>query len=173
MVRRLVSIGSFLAKIEGGTAGFCMTVAICLCLYNIFFRAFGGSVGSWVQTLIQYLVIWSGFLAVGYVLRRNRHIEVVALLKLLPNNVRRIIDIVIHFLGLIVSLTVVVYGFHNIMQLKGTNVAVYEFFNLPVYPFVLSVPFGMMLLSFHFVEKLCLLFSTSSPVNKDTKREGA
>jgi TRAP-type C4-dicarboxylate transport system permease small subunit len=168
MIRRLVSIGSFLEKIEECTATFFMIVAICLCLYNIFFRAFGGSVGSWVQSLIQYLVIWSAFLSVGYVLRRNRHIEVLALLKRLPNNVRRISEIVIHLLGLIVCSTVVIYGFQNIMKLKSINTAVYEFFDLPVYPFVLSVPFGMTLLSFHFVEKLCILFSTSSHDKKDT-----
>lgn len=172
MIKRMVGIGSLLEKIEGGIAAFFMVVAICLCLYNIFFRAFGGSVGSWVQTLIQYLVIWSGFLAVGYVLRRNRHIEVVALLKLLPDNIRRIIEMIIHSLGLLVSLTVVVYGFQNVMQLKGTNMAVYEFFDLPLYPFVFSVPLGMLLLSFHFVEKLCVFFTMPSTVKKDLKAEG-
>jgi len=168
MIRRLVGIGGFLEKIEGGTASFFMVVAVGLCLYNIFFRAFGGSVGSWIESLIQYLVVWSAFLSVGCVLRRNRNIEVSALLKRLPDHVRRISEIVIHFLGLVVCLTVVIYGFQNIIKLKSINTAVYEFFDLPVYPFVLSVPFGMTLLSFHFVEKLCVLFFTPSPGKKDS-----
>jgi C4-dicarboxylate transporter, DctQ subunit len=167
MIRRLVSIGGFLEKIEGRTASFFMVAAVGLCLYNIFFRAFGGSVGSWIESAIQYLVVWAAFLSIGCVLRRNRNIEVLFLLKLLPDNVRRMSAIVIHFLGLIACSAVMIYGFQNIMKLKSISTSVYEFFDLPVYPFVLAVPFGMTLLSFHFVEKLCVLFSTSSPDKKD------
>ena len=163
MVRRLVGIGNFLEKIEGGMASCLMLAEVCLCLYNIFFRALGGSVGSWIESLIQYLVVWSAFLCVGCVLRRNRHIEVSALRKRFSDHVRRITETVIHFLGLTVCLTVVIYGFQNIIKLRNINTAVYEFFDLPVYPFVLSVPFGMSLLSFHFVEKLCLLWAPTSP----------
>ena len=171
----IVKVGDFLAKVEKYGATVLLLAALMICLYSIVARSSGLSTGAWVPKFIQYAVIWSVFFAAGAALKENVHLRVTLVIdRVFPNfNPRkRLCELAVHVIGLCVCLVVFAYCVIGIMKMQATGAIDDEFFYWPTYILVISVPLGMSLLSFHFIEHIyVLLRPTSSEASQTPPKE--
>lgn len=121
---------------------------------------------SWSVEFAQLLFVWVIFLGANRTLRENKHIEVDFFVKMMPEKVRSIIDIVMNVLVIAFLLFLTKYG----IQLSIEN-SVRQISNLPLsYSFItMAVPIGSILMILTTIiklkEKVTKFMSPSHEVN--------
>ncbi|MBW2028013.1 MAG: TRAP transporter small permease [Deltaproteobacteria bacterium] len=108
----------------------------------------------WTLQFTEYGLLWFTFLGAAWLLREGGHIRIDTVIMRLHAKTRRKVEIIDDVLGLIVSVTVFLFGSlhtidlfqRGIMEVKGTTV--------PKSPLFLIIPIGGLALSIQFGRQL-------------------
>ena len=82
-------IGQAIETVCGIFCVACFAAMTATALLGVFFRYVMQSPFMWTEEVSRYLLVWMGFTAVSIALRRDRHIKVEVLEKLVPPMVAR------------------------------------------------------------------------------------
>lgn len=131
-----------LIKIERMITILLLFTLVGIVFMEVVLRAFG-SPTTWSVGIAQLLFIWLIFLGANQALRENAHIGVDVITNLLPQHVRKRIELVMFMLIIVFLGIVVVYGFlmvyHNTGRIiSGTSIDYYFI--------TLSIPVGAWLM---------------------------
>ena len=147
MVKKVADI---YIRIENFLTNF-LLVGIVFFVFLAAIMRWAGMPLSWSVEFAQLLFVWAIFLGANRTLRERKHITVDVFVKVLPQGVRNIIEIITKVLVLGFLVFLMVYGF----QLSIEN-SVRQINNLPLsYSFITSaVPVGSVLMIFTILSQL-------------------
>jgi len=102
----------------------------------------------------EYLLVFISFMSIGWVLREDRHVRMLALLHILPKNAQLVMDIVTSFLAII---------FCGILTWKGGQTSIMAYLgdyhssslvNFPLWIAYSFIPLGALVLGLQFVVRI-------------------
>ena len=82
---------------------FLLAAISCVMMAQIIARTFATSM-PWPEEFSRYCYIWTVFLSLGYTIRKGNMLRVGILMDLLPNRLRKSIEIVVNIIMLVYSL---------------------------------------------------------------------
>lgn len=100
--------------LEDWIAGLFIVSGLFLILLGVIMRYAFNSPLSFVEEYAGYMVVWGTMIGAVVALRDNHHIRIDMLYRLLPNRVKKSVDIFANVVGLIFALFLVVYGVKGI-----------------------------------------------------------
>ncbi|WP_434311148.1 TRAP transporter small permease [Hominifimenecus sp. rT4P-3] len=106
---------------------------------------------SWVEEFSRYCFVWSGFLSLGYCVKKGKTLRVDILLYLLPEKAQKVVDA----LGKILETIFYVYAFYasfGVMQKAIANGQVTAAMEIPMCVIYAVIPFGFGLAIFRQLE---------------------
>lgn len=152
LIHWLVSLGAAIASWLFVLAGAMLT-------YEVVARYFFTRPTSWAAELSQMCLIWGSLLAMASLLARRQHIQVDAVVQLLPAGAVRWVDrLVLLIIGLF-AVTVTWYGFDIFHESFVRGRTTGSMLNLPAWIVELAVPVGFALLGVQCVDDLLRSFS--------------
>lgn len=135
--------------------------------YEVVARYFFTRPTSWAAELSQMCLIWGSLLAMASLLAQRKHIQVDAVVQLLPHGAVRWIDrLVLVIVGLF-AVCVTWYGFDIFHESFSRGRTTGSLLDLPAWIVELAVPVGFALLSVQCVDDLLRSFSESLPDGED------
>ena len=121
-----------------------MAVAITLDVGLRYFKA--GSVG-WVVEVSEYDLFVITMLGAPWVLRHSGHVRVDLVIVALPRRARRIGELLAEFVGLAVSLCLLVFGFMGALEAFQSGAKIFKTLTLDEWWLLALVPFCGLLLA--------------------------
>lgn len=91
-------------KIEEIALSLLLTAMITMACLQIAMRAIFSSGIVWIDPLLRYLVLWSGFLGAAVATRMGKHISIDLISHLVPDLVAHWLQVMIQFFSLLVCL---------------------------------------------------------------------
>jgi len=107
MLARLLII---IDKLEDNFGGLFLTISVFAIAAQIFLRAIFGAGISGLTEVATFAAIWSVFFVAGVGIKRNAHVRVDILVRIVPRQVAYVIEMIIAFLMIVVSLAFLVSG---------------------------------------------------------------
>lgn len=127
-------------------ASFLFVLAGVMLTYEVIARYFFTKPTRWAAELSQMCLIWGSLLAMAWLLRQRQHIQVDAVVNLLPEPATHLIDAVVMLVVSVFSAVVFWYGyliFHDSF-VRGRTTG--SLLNIPIWIVELAVPVGFALL---------------------------
>ena len=122
-----------------------LLLAITITIFlQIIMRYFFTNSLSWVEEFSRYCFVWSGFLSLGYCVKKNQTLRVDILLYFLPKKGKAVIDM----LGRIITLAFYVYALQascEVVRKAFLNGQVTAAMEIPMYLINLAIPLGFAL----------------------------
>jgi C4-dicarboxylate transporter DctQ subunit len=137
---RLIRAGAGLASALFVFAGAMLT-------YEVVARYFFTKPTSWAAELSQMCLIWGTLLAMAYLLSKRQHIQVDAVVQLLPTYLVRIVDVVVLIIVGVFAAVVTWYGFEIFYDSFTRGRTTGSLLNIPIWIVELAVPVGFFLLT--------------------------
>lgn len=146
-------LGAVIASILFVLAGAMLT-------YEVIARYFFIKPTNWAAELSQMCLIWGSLLAMAWLLAQRQHIQVDAVVNLLPLRVRRWLDVLVMIIVAVFAAVVMWYGFEIFLDSFVRSRTTGSLLNIPIWIVELAVPVGFfMLLVQSIIEVLKLLGS--------------
>lgn len=129
----------------------CLGFIFISVVINVILRIFGTSLGSWVEEMSGYAVVWATYLGMAYTLREGKHVRVDLLTeKLSPKRKAAV--------GILAEIATVIFG--GIVTYFGAMLAYNAYLServtplsgFPVYILLLALPTGMLLFTLESLE---------------------
>ncbi|WP_205738053.1 TRAP transporter small permease [Granulosicoccus antarcticus] len=143
----------------------CLFVAAgAMLTYEVIARYFFTKPTSWAAELSQMCLIWGALLAMASLLSKRQHIQVDAVVQLLPGHVVRWVDMLVLMVVGIFSGVVTWYGFEIFYDsfIRGRTTG--SMLNIPIWIVELAVPVGFFMLTLQCVYEIKrTLFRVVSP----------
>jgi TRAP-type C4-dicarboxylate transport system permease small subunit len=158
VIEKVAAIGASIASVLFILAGAMLT-------YEVVARYFFTKPTRWAAELSQMCLIWGSLLAMAWLLKKRQHIQVDAVVRLLPGALARIIDRIVMLLVAIFSIVVCWYGFEIFYDSFSRGRTTGSLLNIPIWIVELAVPAGFALLA------LQALLETSRPSTEDSSVE--
>jgi TRAP-type C4-dicarboxylate transport system permease small subunit len=158
VIEKVAAIGASIASVLFILAGAMLT-------YEVVARYFFTKPTRWAAELSQMCLIWGSLLAMAWLLKKRQHIQVDAVVRLLPGALARIIDRIVMLLVAIFSIVVCWYGFEIFYDSFSRGRTTGSLLNIPIWIVELAVPAGFALLA------LQALLETSRPSTEDSSAE--
>lgn len=119
----MYKLKDILDKIIGRISIVIMMVMVSLTLWQVFARYVLNNPSSFSEVLTRYLFVWLVTITATYVFGQKEHMAITFFKEKLPENVKRIIDVVIEVITIGFASTVMVYGGSVItkMQMSQTD----------------------------------------------------
>lgn len=152
--------------------------AICLgftfvsVVINVILRIFGTSLGSWVEEMSGYAVVWATYLGMAYVLRENKHVRVDLLTEKLPLKAQAVVRILSDLVTLAFTAIVVVYSI-KLTQLAYVSERVTQLSGFPYYILLIMMPVGMILFGLETIGDMAVMARKLVSGQVDKVNEGA
>ena len=148
------AVNSTLARI----GGVLIVIAMAIIVADVIGRYFFGKPIIWVYYYSEYILLFSTFLAVAYVLRHNGHVKVDIVLNLFNERQKAYISIFTSIMGLFVSIVIGWYSLSDSYEAFRNK----TMFTAPIpmyqFPVKIIIPVGFLLLSLEWVRKLIFAF---------------
>jgi TRAP-type C4-dicarboxylate transport system permease small subunit len=130
------------AALAGGIA---VGIIMLILIYGVFMRYFLRSPALWTLEIAEYLLVAAIFLAIGFVLQVEGHVNVDVLLAFLPRRVQLALD------GIVVSVVIIAFSVsfcYAGAQLAASYKGVLSdsIYKLPLFPSFIMIPIGSFLL---------------------------
>lgn len=150
------------AAIGAGIASVLFILAGAMLTYEVVARYFFTKPTRWAAELSQMCLIWGSLLAMAWLLKKRQHIQVDAVVRLLPATLAGIIDRIVMLLVAVFSMVVCWYGFEIFYDSFSRGRTTGSLLNIPIWIVELAVPVGFALLA------LQALLETSNPSPDDS-----
>lgn len=126
-------------------SGIGVTMIMFILLYGVIMRYFFRSPSLWTLEIAEYLLVAVVFLAIGFVLQVEGHVNVDVLFVLLPRRAQLALD------GIVASLVMIAFAasfFYAGVQLAASYQGVLSdsIYKLPLFPSFIMIPIGSFLL---------------------------
>ena len=129
-----------------------LTLLVCVVARYLFNNSL-----TWSEELCRYLYVWTGFITIGFVIKRGTIIKIDTLVMFLPGKVKKLLDVVTS----LISLLVVSILFQNavlIVQKAMASGQTSAAMKLPMWLVYLGPALGLLLAIIRLLEHLVLLF---------------
>ena len=130
--------------------------------YEVVARYFFIKPTRWAAELSQMCLIWGSLLAMAWLLHKRNHIQVDAVVRLLPAPVVLALDTLVMLIVTVFSAVTAWYGyqiFHDSFVRGRTTGSLLD---LPIWITELAIPVGFVLLMLQALLELCRLYSAHS-----------
>ncbi len=135
-------------------ASWLFVVAGAMLTYEVVARYFFTRPTSWAAELSQMCLIWGACLAMASLLAKRQHIQVDALVQLLPAGVIRWIDVLVLMVVGIFAAVVTWYGFAIFHDSFVRGRTTGSLLNIPIWIVELAVPVGFCMLTLQSVHEI-------------------
>lgn len=149
------------AKVEEWALAFMLITMILLACLQILLRSVFSSGLLWIDPLLRYLVLWSGFLGAAMATSKGKHIALDIISYLVPEPIKTYLGIVTNIFSMIVSgfLTWAAYLFiRDEFQYGGSGLL-----ELPTWVWSIIFPLAFLLITLRFgsltVKSLVAIFT--------------
>lgn len=115
--------------------------------YEVVARYFFTKPTSWAAELSQMCLIWGSLLAMAYLLNKRQHIQVDAVVQLLPVGIIKYVDALVMCVITVFSAIVAWYGFEIFLDSFVRGRTTGSLMNIPIWIVELAVPVGFALLT--------------------------
>jgi TRAP-type C4-dicarboxylate transport system permease small subunit len=161
------AINKFLVRVETALLVVFLGTMVVLAFGQVVLRNAFGTSFLWGDTLVRYLVLWSGFLGAALATSDDRHISIDALTKYVPERGRHGVKIIT---SLFAAATCYYLSQASVLFLVGEKEAgSVLFLSIPTWVGLAIIPAGYALLAIHF---LVLAAENSSAVIQGEKGKG-
>ncbi len=134
-----------------------LTLLVCVSGLQVVARYLFNNSLTWSEELCRYLYVWTGFITIGFVIKRGTIIKIDTLVMFLPGKVKKLLDVVTS----LISLLVVSILFQNavlIVQKAMASGQTSAAMKLPMWLVYLGPALGLLLAIIRLLEHLVLLF---------------
>jgi TRAP-type C4-dicarboxylate transport system permease small subunit len=126
-------------------SGITVAIIMLILVYSVIMRYLFRSPALWTLEIAEYLLVAAIFLAIGFVLQVEGHVNVDILLFLLPRRAQLVLD------GIVVSVVIIAFSAsfcYASFQLAASYKGVLSdsIYKLPLFPSFIMVPIGSFLL---------------------------
>jgi len=129
--------------------------------YEVVARYFFIKPTRWAAELSQMCLIWGSLLAMAWLLHKRNHIQVDAVVRLLPALVVRILDTLVMLLVAVFSAVTAWFGFQIFHDSFVRGRTTGSLLDLPIWITELAIPVGFALLMLQALLELVRLYSSS------------
>ncbi|MDR3571050.1 MAG: TRAP transporter small permease [Candidatus Pacebacteria bacterium] len=147
MADNLLRVVRALLAIIRGTAGTLLICSVTLNFANIFGRYFIHSSISWAEEAMLFLMIGCVFLGSSIVAWSDRHIRMDIVYRLMPENIRIILDLFSELVFLLTAIVLVVFSWPVIRQLVAFDQRSLAA-NIPLAIPQAMIPIGLLIMAF-------------------------
>ena len=149
-------IDSGLSRFESALLVLTLVIMIAIAFAQVLLRNFFNSGILWGDTLVRHLVLWVGFLGASLATKENRHINIDALWRVLPEQwqrrTRRLTNLFSACICLLLSRAAYVFVRDEL------NAGSTLFLNIPAWLFMVIILFGFIVISMRYTLK-CIVGS--------------
>lgn len=117
---------------------------------------------SWIFELNEYFLLFITFLGTTFVLKRDEHIKMDLVLNLLSNKIKRIMESINAFVGMVFSLIMTITGFLLTIKLFEQNIVTEAVLNIPRYLIIVIIPIGFTFLTIQFFRRFIMLLKNTN-----------
>ncbi len=135
------------AAVCAGVASILFVLAGVMLTYEVVARYFFTRPTRWAAELSQMCLIWGSLLAMAWLLKKRQHIQVDAVVRLLPDSVASVIDRMVMLVIAVFSMVVCWYGFEIFYDSFSRGRTTGSLLNIPIWIVELAVPAGFALLT--------------------------
>lgn len=144
----------------GSLSGVFFVIAVCATLIGIMDRTFGLNWKAvWAEELTRYSIIWSMFLIVGMCLRLGYQTSFTLFLEKMPDQIRRLVQLVVYLLITLLFLLLLFYGTKSALLNFGQRSPVLQ---VPMFFPYMAIPVGALLGLFETVTGMYEMIKTPS-----------
>lgn len=147
MTDNLLRVVRALLAIIRGIAGTLLICSVALNFANIFGRYFIHSSISWAEEAMLFLMIGCVFLGSSIVAWSGRHIRMDVVYRLMPENIRIILDLFSELVFLLTAIVLVVFSWPVIRQLVAFDERSLAA-NIPLAIPQAMIPIGLLIMAF-------------------------
>lgn len=149
-------VGAYRRLLDGCAAAAALLLGAIAVLVagDVVARNIGLGTLPWILDVSEYSLPLATFLVAPWLLRRNEHVRLDALLTAVPARLARLLDLVADAVGLAVCLVFVVYGAKAIASSAHQGSLVIKAIVFPEWWLYAPVPFCFALLAIEFVRRL-------------------
>lgn len=154
-----------ISRLGAGAASILFVLAGAMLTFEVVARYFFVKPTIWAAELSQMCLIWGSLLAMAWLLANRQHIQVDAVIKLLPQRVARWIDVLVMLVVAVFAATVMWFGFEIFYDSFLRSRTTGSLLNIPIWIVELAVPVGFALLLVQsIIEILTIVTSGASPL---------
>ena len=117
-----------------------------------------GKTPSWTQELAQFLQVYFVYLGASYAIKKDAHIRVTFISKIIPPFLRNTFEVTSYLCFLIFCVILIYWGIPLCNDIRNFN-QVSAAMRLPMYIPYLALPLGGMLMSFRLFQKISRLMT--------------
>ncbi len=152
MTDKLLGVVRALLVIIRGMAGTLLICSVALNFANIFGRYFLHSSISWAEEAMLFLMVGCVFLGSSIVTWSGRHIRMDIVYRLMPENIRIILDLFSELVFLLTAIVLVVFAWPVIRQLVAFDQRSLAA-NIPLAIPQAMIPIGLLIMAFMVVAR--------------------
>lgn len=134
------------SRLGAGLASILFVLAGAMLTFEVVARYFFIKPTIWAAELSQMCLIWGSLLAMAWLLAKRQHIQVDAVVKLLPQSVGRWLEVLVMLVIAVFAATVMWYGFEIFLDSFVRGRTTGSLLNIPIWIVELAVPVGFALL---------------------------
>ncbi|MCD8077160.1 MAG: TRAP transporter small permease [Lachnospiraceae bacterium] len=98
---------------------FFLVIMACVMMWQIIMRYFFKASMSWPEEFCRYLFVFSGFLSIGYCVRREKMLKVDILLGFFPEGLKKAVDLIGRIVTLVFFAYLTYYAYFATMNSKA------------------------------------------------------
>lgn len=111
---------------------------------------------GWVIEISEYILLWSTFIGITWVLKEDDHIKIDLLINYLSNNYKQWIGLITYFIGFFLFLSVTLYSSLEIFDIYSRGILYVKMLKIPKYLLLICIPFGTLLLTIQYFKMIIL-----------------
>jgi TRAP-type C4-dicarboxylate transport system permease small subunit len=138
----------------GAIAALALGVVALLVTADVLIRNVSTGALPWVLEMSEYTLPFATFLAAPWILHRNEHVRLDALVNALPARLARVLARAVDAAGLAISLLLLWYGFTALADSFRQNAVVIKTYTFPEWWLFVPLVWCFALLSIEFVRRL-------------------
>lgn len=157
IIKLLFKLDNFLAKTEGVCAVSILIVMLGFASLQVILRNFFHTGVEWGDVFVRHLVLWVGFFGATISSKKNQHIRIDALTKVIPPRFLPLVEIFVALFCIIVAslLTMAAYKFMSDERMASETL----FLNVKTWVMISIMPIGFGIITFrHFIQLIEYLY---------------
>ncbi len=135
-----------LSRLGASIASVLFVLAGVMLTYEVIARYFFIRPTRWAAELSQMCLIWGSLLAMAWLLAKRQHIQVDAVVNLLPARIGRWLDVFVMLIVAVFASVVMWYGFEIFLDSFVRGRTTGSLLNIPIWIVELAVPVGFAML---------------------------
>lgn len=132
-------------------AGFMILLMAFMITYDVIMRYFFLKPTSWALDFTGYFMVYSTFMAAGWLLKENIHVRITMFSDFVNESIRKILMLIINIIGVVVSALIAWQGAIEVWYYLSNNLVLVRPVAVPKFLVFLPIPFGALMLLVYFL----------------------